>query len=262
MNRGFITASSPSLHFLNVWWKVQHFSSPGCLRIAGPLYSVRTPCGRPLPEAGPFKIRNFAFGMECILLARPRPSGRAPLPPATKSGREGALRRSLRSAPMPALSCSRGQVFKDSAGRKSGKRQRGHRSAMSLPERGLSQKPGRGSPFLTVMPWLNMAVPISPVTVIASGVVPPILMAAFPAMKTLQPDGVTEQPDIARSQIVILVANETDVFVTIPDVTVRNHYRAGIDNRGRCRIDHWLRSHHHEWPNPHHLSIWRNDTAG
>ena len=120
------------------------------------------------------------------------------------------------------------------------------------------------------MPWLNMAVPVSPVTVIASGMIPPIRMAAFPAMKALQPDGVAEQPDIAGTQIVILVTHKTDVFVTIPYVTVRNHYGAGIDNRGwcringrgRCRIDHWLRSHHHEGPNPHHLSIGRNDTAG
>jgi hypothetical protein len=83
------------------------------------------------------------------------------------------------------------------------------------------------------MPWLNMAVPVSPVTVIASGVVPPIRMAAFPVMKTLQSEGVAEQPEIARPEIVILVPHETDIFVSIPSVTVRNHYRAGIDDRRR-----------------------------
>ena len=118
------------------------------------------------------------------------------------------------------------------------------------------------SPLPPVTPWLNMAVPVSPMTVIANGVVPPIRMASFPAMETLQPERFTEQPDIARSQIVILVAHETDVFVTIPGVTVRNHGRGGIDGGGRCGIDHWLRSHHHEGPNPCHPSIWLNDTTG
>jgi hypothetical protein len=42
------------------------------------------------------------------------------------------------------------------------------------------------------MPWLDMAIPVSPVMVIAYGVVTPIRMAAFPAMKTLQPEGVAE----------------------------------------------------------------------
>jgi hypothetical protein len=79
-------------------------------------------------------------------------------------------------------------------------------------------------------------------------------------METLQPEWFTEQPDIARSQIVILVTNETDVFVTIPGVTVRNHYRSHF-YRWRSHIDHWLRSHNYEWLK-RHPSIWLNDTAG
>ena len=47
------------------------------------------------------------------------------------------------------------------------------------------------------MPGLNMSVPVSPVMVITNCMVPPISMAAFPAMETLQPERVTEQPDIA-----------------------------------------------------------------
>jgi hypothetical protein len=43
-------------------------------------------------------------------------------------------------------------------------------------------------------------------------------------MKTLDPDWVTDHPDIAGAQIVILVTNETDVFITIPDVIVGNHH--------------------------------------
>ena len=48
-----------------------------------------------------------------------------------------------------------------------------------------------------VTSWLNMSAPISAVTVISNGMVPPIRMASFPSMETLQPEWVTEQPDIA-----------------------------------------------------------------
>jgi hypothetical protein len=112
------------------------------------------------------------------------------------------------------------------------------------------------------MPGLDMAVPVGPVMVVADGVVPPVRMAAFPAMKTLQPEGVAEEPEIAGPEIVTLIPHEPDIFVTIPDVIVRNHDRGGIDDRGRGRIDHGLRRHHHEGPYPCHPSIRLNDTAG
>jgi hypothetical protein len=86
-------------------------------------------------------------------------------------------------------------------------------------------------------------------------------MFAFPAVKTFNPKRITDQPKIVRTQVIILIPNVTDVFVTIPDVTVRNHGRRGIDDGRRCGIDQWLRSHHHEGQNPHHSSIWLNDTA-
>jgi len=119
------------------------------------------------------------------------------------------------------------------------------------------------------MPGLNMSVPVSPVMVIASCVVPPIFMATFPAMESLQPERVAEKPDIAGPQIVILVSNVTNIFVTIPGVTVRNHRRNLIDLRRRSGIHNWRRSgvdhgsscHHHEGPNPNHPSTWLNDTA-
>jgi hypothetical protein len=53
-------------------------------------------------------------------------------------------------------------------------------------------------------------------------------------METLQPEWFSDQPDIARSQIEILVTNETDEFDTIPDVSFRNHY---------WLLYHRLRSH-------------------
>ena len=85
--------------------------------------------------------------------------------------------------------------------------------------------------------------------VIANGVVPPINMFSFPAMETLLTEGFTEQPDMAGPQIVILVTNQADVFVAIPGITVRNHYRVHF-HRWRSHIDHGLRGHHHEWFKP------------
>ncbi|GEM_PF-1426981 len=94
------------------------------------------------------------------------------------------------------------------------------------------------------MPWLNMSMGVFSVIIIASGVVSPITMVSFPSMETLQPEWFTDQPEIARSQIEILVTNDTDVFDTIPDVTVRNHYWRLYQ---RCRSHHYhrLRSHIH-----------------
>jgi hypothetical protein len=102
-----------------------------------------------------------------------------------------------------------------------------------------------------VMPWLKMSMTIVSVTIIANGVVPPVSMVSFPSMETLQPEWFTEQPDIARPQIEILVTNETDVFIAIPGVTVRNHHRL---------LHHRLRSHNYEWLE-RHPPIWLNHTA-
>src|ERR1035441_5870218 len=77
-----------------------------------------------------------------------------------------------------------------------------------------------------IMPWLDVAIAVRPVTVVADGVVQPIGMAPFPSMEAVQPERFTEEPDVAGSQIVILVANEADVFVAVPGVAVRDHHRA------------------------------------
>jgi hypothetical protein len=53
--------------------------------------------------------------------------------------------------------------------------------------------------LLVVMPWLDVSIAIRPVTVIANGMVPPVSMASFPSMETIQPERFTEQPDIAGS---------------------------------------------------------------
>jgi hypothetical protein len=46
--------------------------------------------------------------------------------------------------------------------------------------------------LLVVMSWLDMSVAIRPVTVIANGVVPPVSMASFPSMETIQPERLAE----------------------------------------------------------------------
>lgn len=86
-----------------------------------------------------------------------------------------------------------------------------------------------------------MAMAVSAEMIIPSGVVPPIAMAIFPAMETIQTVRIGDDPDVAGSQIIILAAHETDVFIAIPNVFVRNHYR--LRNRG---IHHRrLNLHHH-----------------
>src|ERR1039457_257239 len=104
-----------------------------------------------------------------------------------------------------------------------------------------------------VAPWLDVAIAVRSVTVVADGVVPPAGMAPFPSMEAVQPERFAEQPDIAGAKIVILVVNEADVFVAVPCVAVGNHHR---NHFHRCRSDndHWLRgyiyrcrSHNHEW---------------
>lgn len=52
-------------------------------------------------------------------------------------------------------------------------------------------------------------------------------------MEALQPEWFTEKPYVARSQIKVLPANESDIFVAIPNVTVRNHF--WLDDFGRGR---------------------------
>jgi len=110
-----------------------------------------------------------------------------------------------------------------------------------------------------VTPWLDMSIAIRSVIVIANGMRLPIRMASFPSVETIQPEWVGDEPDIANSQIEILVANETDVFVTIPGVAVRNHYRSHF-HRWRCHNYHWLRSYDYEWLK-RHPSTRLNDTA-
>jgi hypothetical protein len=93
-----------------------------------------------------------------------------------------------------------------------------------------------------------MPVRICPVTIVTGGVSTPIRMASFPSMKTINPPWFSHNPDIAGSQIVILVAHESDIFVAIPYITVRNPYH-----------DCWCRCHIHRWWSRIHDWLRRND---
>lgn len=92
------------------------------------------------------------------------------------------------------------------------------------------------------MPRRFTSMGISSETIIANGVVPPIRMVSFPSMETIKPPRFTIYPDIAGSQIHIHAVHETDVFITIPGVTVGNQcYRS---YRDRWRNDHRRRRNH------------------
>src|ERR1700733_13876023 len=80
-------------------------------------------------------------------------------------------------------------------------------------------------PVAVVPQWLEMAVGISAETIIANGMGVPVWMGTFPSMKTINAEWVGAQPDITRAQIKINAADYPDIFIPIPDVSVRNRHR-------------------------------------
>jgi hypothetical protein len=116
-------------------------------------------------------------------------------------------------------------------------------------------------PFLlrpsTLAPRLRVPVVTVPVVIVVDGVFAPITVFPFPSMKTLQPEWLTGNPDITRSQIKILIPNDANVFVTVPDVTVRNRHRA----RRRRRGNHHGRRSNHDRSCECHPAIRLDDTA-
>ncbi len=111
--------------------------------------------------------------------------------------------------------------------------------------------------FIVIMPWLNMSAAVCPIMIIANRMIVPAGMPAFPVMKTIQAVGIGHDPDIARPQIIILATHETDVLITIPNISIRHHYhRLGlgrIDDGWSDRDDKRLKCH---------SSIGFNHTAG
>jgi hypothetical protein len=90
---------------------------------------------------------------------------------------------------------------------------------------------------------------ISSKTIIANGMDAPIGMVSFPSTETLQPDWITGQPDVARPQIEIPVADDADKFNAIPDIGVWN-------------LDFWRRDGHNNWRNGsrYHNGCWQRQT--
>lgn len=88
-----------------------------------------------------------------------------------------------------------------------------------------------------------MSAGISPELHIADGVGAPIRMAFLPATKARQAEWFADQPNVSRSQIVILVTHQPHVFVTIPDIVLRHH--DGLHRWRRCHCHRWRRLHHH-----------------
>jgi hypothetical protein len=76
---------------------------------------------------------------------------------------------------------------------------------------------------VVLMRWRLVSLGITAVMFIVNGMSVPIRMIPFPAVKAPKPPWFTNNPDMARSQIVILTADDADVFVTVPDVIIRIH---------------------------------------
>ncbi len=70
------------------------------------------------------------------------------------------------------------------------------------------------------MPWVKMAMAVGPITIIARDVSAPIRMPTDPDVNVTQPHRVTDEPDISRAQIIILVTHEADVFITVPVIII------------------------------------------
>lgn len=103
-----------------------------------------------------------------------------------------------------------------------------------------------------VMTRHNMTVGVVTVKVVAYGMIAPVGMNFFPVMPARQSVGIQTQPDIAGTQIIILAADNADIFDTIPDVSIRNRYVHCYCWWRWCRdlnCHHGCRNlHHYRWP--------------
>ena len=114
---------------------------------------------------------------------------------------------------------------------------------------------------VSITPGLLVPVGIAAEAIIADGVDAPIRMATFPAVETVQAVRITDEPDIAGSEIEILVADDTDVFIAVPGVAVRNpyHHVRGHDDRRSLHHHWWRRRIGDDWRRIHYAAGF-NDT--
>jgi len=124
---------------------------------------------------------------------------------------------------------------------------------------------------LVMMPRMFMPLGVLAEFHVGRGVRAPIHVASFPPMKARQTYWIASNPDVVGTQVEILVANDADVFVTVPDVGVRNadlhRYRGRGNLHGYCgrrrrddlNLDSKPSRPCHQWQdceagNPHHTS--------
>ncbi len=78
---------------------------------------------------------------------------------------------------------------------------------------------------VVIMPWVIMSLGIAAEMFVTNGVFAPVCMGSFPIVKARHTTRVAHHPDIAGTQIIILRADDTHIFVPVPDISVRNPHR-------------------------------------
>jgi len=111
---------------------------------------------------------------------------------------------------------------------------------------------------IVAVPRMFMALGIETIFFIGDGVIAPIVMGFLPLMEAAQAIRTQWQPSVVRPQVVILIADDSDVFRAVPDITVgytHRHSNAGRDGsrrhydcrgrHGRWSYDNWRRWRRH-----------------
>jgi hypothetical protein len=87
---------------------------------------------------------------------------------------------------------------------------------------------------------ITPVVRVAAINFIVSGVSAPIGMDFFPVMKASQSNRVANDPDVARSQIIVLTADDADKFDTVPNIIIGIYLRS-YRNWRRSRLDYHRR---------------------
>lgn len=80
---------------------------------------------------------------------------------------------------------------------------------------------------------MHLAVRVNPVMVVDDRVFVPVVMVLFPVHEKHEPALRQRHPHIAWRQVIILVAHHAHVFISIPDVIIRNAFNHCTAGRGR-----------------------------
>lgn len=73
------------------------------------------------------------------------------------------------------------------------------------------------------------------VFVVVNHMAVPIWMVMHVPLETVQPDRIHHYPDIVRAQVIILTAYDTDVFISVVDIRIRNDHHGYHWRRRRSR---------------------------